>query len=180
MTTPLLLRRYRPSDREACLALFEGNVPSSFLPEEVAAFAAFLEEFSDRYLVAFGEAHGPVACGGVALRGDEAILCWGLVDARRHREGIGRVLLRARLAMAARIPGALRVTMNTSQVTAPFFTREGFATIQVRENYFRPGLDRHDLELQLDEAARRAIEARLAATLAEGHEVEAGVIASGC
>ena len=65
--------------------------------------------------------------------------------------------------------------MNTSQVTAPFFLREGFTTTQVIPNHFRVGLDRHDLELTLTGEARRAIEERLAATLAEGHLVEEGL-----
>jgi hypothetical protein len=171
----LILRRYRPSDRAACLVLFQGNVPEAFLEAEVAEFAAFVDRLPGPYFVVLDASETPVACGGLAVRDDAANLCWGLVDVRRHREGIGRLLLRVRLALSARKEGIARVTMNTSQVSAPFFLREGFATLHTVPNYFRVGLDRHDLELQLTGEARRAIDARLTETLAQGHGVEQGL-----
>lgn len=171
----LLLRRYRPSDRATCMALFEGNIPGSFLTEEIPQFARFLDDAPGPYFLAEDEEGRALACGGLARRDDAAVLCWGLVDAGRHRQGIGRVLLRLRLAIAARKEGIMRVVMDTSQVMAPFFLREGFITLREIPNYFRVGLDRHDLELPLDDKMRRGIEARLAATLAEGHQLEEGI-----
>lgn len=177
MPTSLFVRRYRPEDRAACLALFDSNTPSSFLPEERAQFTEFIDRMPGPYLVAEDAAGHLVACGGLATRdGITVNLCWGMVDAARQHEGIGRVLLRVRLAQACRMPGISAVGMNTSNETAPFFEREGLRTTLVTENYFRPGLHRHDMVCALDATSRAGIDARLAATLAEGHRVEDGVL----
>lgn len=154
---PLHVRGYRREDRGACLRLFEGNIPESFLPHEIPIFAEFLDCFTGQYLVV-EEADGKlVACGGVAEHADHATLCWGLVARDRQRQGIGRRLLRARLVLAASCPGVSRVILNTSQWTAPFFEREGFRTHQVTANAYAPGLHRHDMTLRLLPATRQKI-----------------------
>jgi hypothetical protein len=162
------------------MALFESNVPSSFLEEERSMFGEFLDPLPGPYFVVEDSAGHPVGCGGLASRdGEEATLCWGMVDFQRHKEGVGRVLLRVRLAVAARMPGISRVGMNTSNETAPFFEREGLRTVKVTENYFRPGLHRHDMVCELDATRRAEIEARLSAMLALGHSLESGVLTVG-
>jgi GNAT superfamily N-acetyltransferase len=177
MVAPLRLRLYRPEDRDACLALFDGNVPGSFLAEERSEFAAFIDALPGPYLVAEEGSGRVVACGGLAPREPSAaVLCWGMVDAGRQREGIGRVLLRVRLSQACALPGVTQVEMNTSNETEAFFEREGLRTVRVQENYFRPGLHRHDMVCELGPAARESVHARLAAMRAEGHRVDADVL----
>jgi hypothetical protein len=143
-------------------------------------FADFLDQLPGPYLVVEDSAGRPIGCGGVATRdGEEARLCWGMVDFHRHKEGAGRVLLRVRLALAARMPGISRAGMNTSNETAPFFEREGLRTVKIIENYFRPGLHRHDMACELDTPRLMEIEARLSATLAQGHRLADGVLSAG-
>ena len=132
---PLHLRRYRRDDRSACLALFEGNIPGSFFPYEIPAFLDFLDCFTGPYLVV-EEAGGVVACGGLAEHPECLTLCWGMVARDRQRQGIGRLLLRARLALAVAIPRARQVILNTTQLTAPFFAKEGFQTRRVTPNAY--------------------------------------------
>ncbi|HSP78705.1 MAG TPA: GNAT family N-acetyltransferase [Myxococcaceae bacterium] len=176
MPTLLRLRPYRPSDRETCLRLFESNVPASFTAEERADFAGFLDALPGPYLVVEEDSGRAVACGGLATRDQSAVLCWGMVDALRQREGIGRVLLRVRLAQACLLPGVTRVEMNTSNETAPFFEREGLHTVRVLEHFFRPGLHRHDMVGELGPELRRTLRERLASTLAEGHQLAPGLL----
>ena len=169
-------RRYRPEDHATCLALFHSNIPSSFLLEEAPGFAAFIERGEGQYLVIEdGDGHA-IACGGLAIEGTEARLCWGLVAEQLHRRGVGRLLLDVRLAMACGTPGVTEVTMDTSNETAGFFERHGFTTIHVIENYHRPGLHRHDMQLALDATARAAIRQRLDAASAAGHRIEQGIL----
>lgn len=57
------VRPYAASDRDACLALFDGNTPRFFDPSERAGFAAWLEASTQPYLLI--ERSGRiVACGG--------------------------------------------------------------------------------------------------------------------
>lgn len=179
MVAPLRIRPYRPTDRDACLALFDSNVPGSFTPEERPEFAAFIDALPGPYLVAEEASSGRVvACGGLAPREPSAaVLCWGMVDAERQGEGIGRVLLRVRLAQACAMAGVTHVEMNTSNETEAFFLREGLHTVRVQEHYFRPGLHRHDMVCELGPAACEAVRARLAALLAkEAHAVDLAVL----
>jgi hypothetical protein len=170
---PLHLRRYRPADRAACLRLFEGNIPGSFLPYEIPVFLEFLDCFPGPYLVV--EAGGAlVACGGLAEHAEHITLCWGLVGRDSQRQGIGRFLLQARLALAVCIPGARQVHLNTSQHTAPFFASAGFQTQRVTLNSYAAGLHRHDMVLRLGPATRQKITKQLASLQAAGHRLEAG------
>jgi N-acetylglutamate synthase-like GNAT family acetyltransferase len=177
MTDPLFVRCYRSEDRAACQALFDSNVPTSFLPEERSMFLEFLDRLPGPYIVLEDAAGRIVSCGGLTSRdGNEAILCWGMVEAQKRRGGIGRVLLRTLLAMSARLPGISRVATKTSPELKPYFEREGFYTVKVIENYVRPGVY---MVCDLDAPRRAEIEARLSAQLAEGHRLEDGMLTAG-
>jgi predicted GNAT family N-acyltransferase len=147
----LHLRPYRESDREACLGIFESNVPTFFAPSEAADFAEFLEdEVDENYFVVEDEATQLVGCGGVFLRGDCAGFCWGMVEHNRHRRGIGTFLLVARLEHLRRsYPHVSTVQLDTSQHSRGFFARFGFVTTRVTPNAYAPGLDRVDMVLHL-------------------------------
>jgi GNAT superfamily N-acetyltransferase len=176
--TTLRCRRYRPADRLTCAALFDSNVPTAFLPSERDQFLAFIDGQVGPYLVIENRTGVVIGCGGLATRGTVADLCWGLVGSRFHRQGVGRFLLRVRLAMAAAIAGVEEVAMNTSSDAAPFFEREGLTTTKVTQDYFREGLHKHDMRLVLTEEARQSISLRLTETLEAGHQVEAGILRS--
>src|SRR5581483_6270996 len=92
------IREYHPADREACLAILEGNTPDFYLPHEEADFSVFLDRLQCRYFLIEDEA-GIIACGGYHIEEDTgtATLDWGMVSRERHRRGLGRLLLLARL-----------------------------------------------------------------------------------
>lgn len=137
-------RPWRPSDLEACLELFDSNVPEFFGAGERAEFQAFLADLPGPYLVVLDDGGRIVACGGWALREDgvTADLCWGMVHRRHHRQGWGRMLARARLDDIDARPGVRRVELQTSQHTVAFYERLGFAPVAVEPDGFGPGLDR--------------------------------------
>jgi GNAT superfamily N-acetyltransferase len=169
-------RRFRSGDRNACLGLFESNIPESFTPPERELFLAFLDGAVGSYVVVEDHVGTLIGCGGIAQRGAVVDLCWGLVGRRYHRRGVGRFLLRVRLAMATALSGVDEVHMNTSNETALFFEREGFVTTEVIKDFFRPGLHKHEMRLVLTEDARAAIRDRLEETLEAGHHVEGDVL----
>ena len=173
--TNMRCRRYRPSDRSAALGIFDSNT-DSLLESERAQFLAFVDGNQGPYLVVEDHAGTIIGCGGIARTGSSVALCWGIVGRRYHRRGVGRLLLRIRLGMAAGTPGVTEVMMNTSNETAPFFEREGFETLQVTQDFFRPGLHKHDMRLALDDHARQVIADKLEETLEAGHYVEGGIL----
>lgn len=143
---------YRPEHQDACLALFDGNTPPFFDPTERAAFRDFLGGDPHPYFVLTQGAQ-VVACGGLALPGDagagvelpllSAGLKWGMVARGAHGVGIGSRLLELRLDwLRAHAPEVREVRLATSQFTAPFYARHGFAELSRDQDGFARGLHR--------------------------------------
>jgi GNAT superfamily N-acetyltransferase len=143
------VREYTAADRDACLAVFDTNVPAYFITEEREAFAAFLDDLPGPYLVIEDESGTIVGCGGYAIVPETrtADMCWGMVAHDRHGTGLGRLLLDARLDAVRADPRAEAVALNTSQHTRGFYERRGFVTERVTPDGFAPGLDRCDMRL---------------------------------
>lgn len=117
------LRAYRDEDREACLALFDGNVPKYFAVEERQDFVSFLEKPPGPYFVMVNEQEEVVACGGYASsekNRELAVLCWGMVRRDLHRHGVGTRLLEERLRLIAAEPHLSVVMIETSQHSCGF------------------------------------------------------------
>jgi len=148
---PVAVRPYRCEDRAACLAIFDGNTPEYFAPDERSEFAAFLDAGSVDYLVLETTAGDVIGCGGYYVKspGGVAGLAWGMVDRAWHKRGIGRQLLDARLTLLRRSSHALVVRVNTSQNSRGFFEHCGFRAVRVVPNGFAPGIDRVESELAL-------------------------------
>jgi ribosomal protein S18 acetylase RimI-like enzyme len=145
------VRPYTGRDREACLAIFDTNVPDYFLPSERAEFAEYLDALPGPYLVVTSERR-VVACGGWAVSGtrtDEAALCWGMVDGALHRRGFGRMLTQARLDQIRSNVAIRQVVLNTSQYTTTFYERLGFSVIATIHDGYGPGLHRCEMVLAL-------------------------------
>jgi predicted GNAT family N-acyltransferase len=143
-------RRYDPSDKAACLALFDSNCPKYFAPSERADFEGFLGDLDCDYsvLLADGEVAG---CGGIHVdtANGQGKLCWGMVDNSRHKSGLGKALLEFRLAAIRANPDATHIHIDTSQHTAPFFEKYGFnITAQTTDGY-GPDIDHVEMLLRL-------------------------------
>lgn len=150
-SAPVFARAYAPTDRDACLSLFDGNVSRFFDAGERADFERFLggTALASPYQVLLRDGR-IVACGGFLIeKGEEAHLCWGMVDRILHGQGLGARLTEARLAAARATPGVRRVRLDTSQHTQGFYARFGFETVRVTPDGYGPGLERWDMVLKL-------------------------------
>lgn len=151
----LRLRDYLPEDRDACLALFDGNTPRFFDPSERASFERWLAAPAGAYFVLEDAAGAIVACGGyVRGRGGEsdpgaAELAWGMVRHDLHGRGIGRRLTEERLLRARADPEVDALILFTTQRSQGFYARMGFAVTRVTADGIGPGLDRVDMRLSL-------------------------------
>jgi len=150
------IREYTDEDLEACLAVFDSNVPTYFRIEERTDFEGYLRELPGPYLVAVDARGDVVACGGHARRDDPpgvADRCWGMARRDLHGRGIGRRLTLRRLDAARRDPRVEEVALNTSQRTTGFYERLGFRTVEVERDGYAPGLDRCEMRLSVDGAS---------------------------
>ncbi|WP_161884322.1 GNAT family N-acetyltransferase [Deinococcus alpinitundrae] len=149
------IRPYVTRDRSACLAVFDSNVPTFFLPNEREQFAADLDDFeTDKWGIAcylvLEEASETIACGGAYVQPDgHAGLAWGMVRRNKHRHGLGSCLLSARLDWLRTQSTAHEVWLDTTQHSAPFFQRFGFQVMRETPDAIGPGMNRLDLKLDL-------------------------------
>lgn len=146
------LRIYRPHHFDACLALFDGNVPAFFSAGERHDFMQFLKRHAAAGHYQVIERAGEViACAGYSIStdGTTASLCWGMVHPKLHRQGLGTMLLSARLEALRLRPDVEHVVLDTSQHTQTFYARFGFVVKRVVPDGYGAGLDRWDMALDL-------------------------------
>ena len=143
------IRPYAPSDRVACLGLFDSNTPDFFASRERDEFGRFLDGPDATMLVLETSGGELIGCGGHYVRSESmgGGLAWGMVARSWHRRGAGRTLLCSRLA-ALHAAGVRSVTVHTSQHSRGFFEREGFEEVRMAPDGFAPGLDMVELRLQ--------------------------------
>ena len=148
----LKFRPYRSEDNDRCVEIFMSNTPRYFGVEEADEFRQFLETLPCAYFVAT-QNDVIVACGGYGYHGKKqaVVLCWGMVHADLHKQGLGKFLLVERLKQIYKDFGETRVQIDTSQHSQGFFEIYGFQVREVTKNYFALGLHRVDMELQLNE-----------------------------
>lgn len=150
------IRPYQPSDTSACLAAFTSNLPRFFAPYELAEFVDFLASLPDPgpYFVVESRQKTILGCGGYSVMDDLATagLMWGLVHREHHGQGIGRALLLARLFAICQRPNVKMIVLDTTQHSYGFFAAVGFRTTSIQADFYGPGLDRHDMQLNLTQA----------------------------
>ncbi len=147
------VRPFAAADKEACLSLFDSNVPRYFHSSERADFAGFLDKPDGAYFVI--EQDGDICgCGGFVkeARG-QARFTWGMVDNARHGSGLGRMLAEYRLQAIEASGDFEEAELFTTPQVAPFFAKFGFKTVGVETDGFAPGMDKVQMVCPLVSAA---------------------------
>lgn len=153
----LEIRPFKPSDRDACLAVFDSNVPDDFRAFERAGFESFLNAPRGPYFVLV-DAGTVLGCGGYAVDSHGvASLCWGMIRSDRHGKGLGRMLLRERLRFVAADETLGAARLETSHRAAGFFQKLGFELQEREPDGIDEGLDRCEMRLVLDPSTRAAL-----------------------
>jgi predicted GNAT family N-acyltransferase len=138
--------------------IFQSNVPRYFRDHELPEYLDFLDSSGCPYFVV--TVNGVVvACGGFGIRAgsDGADLCWGMVDATRHRKRIGEFLLLGRLYRISKETDAKHIRLGTCQLTEGFFRRYGFETQSRTRDGVADGLDDVQMRMELTDDNRALI-----------------------
>lgn len=143
------IRLYDPSDKAACLALFDSNVPRYFDASERPAFEDFLNQPTGEYFV-IEKAGAICGCGGFRKedRG-QARFTWGMVDNAHHGSGLGRLLAEHRLQAIEASGSFVEAELFTTPQIAPFFAKFGFQPVHLETDGFAPGMDKVQMILRL-------------------------------
>lgn len=135
------IRAYQLADKDACLALFDGNEPQYFDRSERAAFGVFLDRPRGEYFTLLWQ-DKVAGCGGFApAEKSLARFTWGMVDQALHGEGLGKMLAEYRLEAIAKSGDYLGIELSTTPMIAPFFRKFGFVDQGVEKDGFAPGID---------------------------------------
>lgn len=152
----MLWRAYQSSDRDDCVRAFSSNVPTLFIPEELIHFEEFLDRLPGRYFVVIEDA-ALLGCGGYATgrASGEADIRWTIVHRDHHGQGVGDLLMTACVSELLAHDDYQTVRLETSEQARGFFERWGFRVRAVTPHGIGPGLDRIEMRVELDDAARR-------------------------
>ncbi|MEO5644897.1 MAG: GNAT family N-acetyltransferase [Bacteroidia bacterium] len=156
----ITIREYKPTDRKACVAIFNGNVPKFFTDGEFEQFNTWLNA-EDKASVAYSNAREQdyfvaildgkiVGCGGFYIYRDEKIakMAWGMVESPMHKQGIGKALLVHRINSIENLFPGYTISVDTTQHSFEFFEKLGFKTTKITKDFYNHGLDRYDMVLE--------------------------------
>jgi GNAT superfamily N-acetyltransferase len=152
MLTDTAIRPYIRTDRHACIALFESNVPAYFGAHERQDFLDCIDEEIGPYFVMQNASGELLGCGGYAMHPESpavASLCWGMVRRDLCGQGLGVRLLEARLECIRAEGRYDTVRIETTPMSRGFFARHGFTVLREEADGFGGGYDLVEMVLDL-------------------------------
>ena len=151
------IREYKPTDREACFAVYNSNVPVFFAPEELDGFKSWLDSKDKavlahatnqcEYYYVIENDNKIIGCGGfyITQNKQEARMAWGMVENSLHKKGIGRQLLDYCIKQIKLLNPEVSIALYTTQHSYVFFERLGFKVTKIQKDFYLPGMDRYDM-----------------------------------
>lgn len=136
------IRRYRHTDFDDVLELFDANCPAFFHPDEKVDLISYLDnEIEDYFVVSSGK--GIVASGGINYWQDktEGRLSWDMVHPNHQGQGIGARLTTYRLELLKNHASVKNIIVRTSQLASAFYLKQGFTVEEVHKDFWAPGID---------------------------------------
>lgn len=148
---PYMIRAYTKRDETAVLIAFRSNIPKYFDALEEKELSQYLEDYPNDYYVL--EKDGLViGAGGIYYEKeykDAANLAWGFIHADWHKKGYGRALVQYRMDILHNNEKIKRVGVKTSQHTYVFYEKNGFKLIDIKKDYWAPGIDFYLMEKEI-------------------------------
>lgn len=153
----MIIRPYKPTDRQACIEIFNSNIPAFFALEELDGFESWLnskdlaqlafESNQTEFYYVIEIENRIVGCGGfyIPQNGGEARMTWGMVEKLWHKKGIGRKFLEYRIEQIRLLNPNVGIALDTTQNTFRFFEKFGFKVTKIQNDYYAKGLDRYDM-----------------------------------
>ncbi|MEM1405046.1 MAG: GNAT family N-acetyltransferase [Pseudomonadota bacterium] len=145
----LAFRDYGKDDESACLAIFDGNCPEFFAPNEREDYRAFLGASPKGYEVCLS-AGDVVGAFGVFPQLDGApSLNWILLHPNAQGLGLGSAIM-ARSSASARALEAAFLRIAASHKSAPFFEKFGAQRKRFTKHGWGRDMHRVDMELPIE------------------------------
>jgi [ribosomal protein S18]-alanine N-acetyltransferase len=135
-------RLCEPSDRVACLDVFDSLTPALLDSTARPLFESWLDSAVGMYFVMEHEKL-IVGCGGFSFSPDQniATLRWGMIRSNYQKMGLGRFLLMYRIREIGRTDTASLVLAHPPRQSANFYEKQGFRVNGIEREGCTPGID---------------------------------------
>lgn len=147
----MLIRKYKPSDKEDLLVLLRLNTPLYFDPSEEKDLIDFLENEIEEYFIVVVE-NKIIGAGGFNLLDNKtrAAISWDFIHPDYQKKGVGSTLIYFRMNEIQKIQSVRTVSVRTSQLVYKFYEKFGFKVRETVKDYWARGLDMYRLDCEVN------------------------------
>lgn len=141
------IRPYSSTDKAKLLVLLDLNTPKYFATAEKVDFQNYLESEIEMYYVIIVE-NKIIGCGGVNFENEKTtgIISWDMIHPEFHGKGFGNALLQYRISGLKSLENLTNIIVRTSQMTFPFYQKQGFQIREIKPDYWAKGFDLYYME----------------------------------
>ena len=141
------IRPFNNSDKSELLELMDLNTPEYFAVGEKIDFQNYLASEIELYYVITFE-NKIVGCGGINFENKKttAIISWDIIHPDFQGKSFGKKLLAHRLDILHSMKKIEKIIVRTSQLTFPFYQKQGFQLIDKIDNYWAEGFALYHME----------------------------------
>ncbi len=142
-----IIRPYNNNDKLDLLHLIDLNIPKYFAVAEKVDFQNYLENEIELYYVITFE-NNIIGCGGINFENEKTtgIISWDMIHPEFHGKGFGKALLQYRISVLKSLENVTRIIVRTSQMTFPFYQKQGFQLLEIKPDYWAKGFDLYYME----------------------------------
>ena len=145
------IRYFQDSDTPRLLELFRLNTPKYFSASEEDDLIYYLSNEIEHYFVLLVD-NDILGCGGFNLSEDKQTgkISWDIFHPKSQGKGLGTALTNYRIERMKEIKSIERISVRTSQLVYPFYTKFDLELKEVVKDYWADGFDLYRLEADVD------------------------------
>lgn len=143
----MMIRPYKPNDKENLLRIFSLNTPKYFDKNEINDFEKYLEQKAETYLTIEVENNIVGGTGYYINENDKSgRITWIFFDPSYSGKGLGKQSVELCLKILSKDKRVEKFIVTTSQLAYKFFEKFDYSINRIEKNYWGEGLDLYEME----------------------------------
>src|SRR5215831_4367071 len=142
------IRNYKPTDKKYLIGIFIQNTPLYFDVIEQENFEAYLKMHCKTYFVIKNNKK-IAGGGGYHISEDETVgnISWNLIHPDHKGMGLGCKIVSYCLGILKETGPLKLIRVCTSQFAYKFYGKFGFEIVEIKKDFWAPGLDLYKMEM---------------------------------
>jgi len=147
---PGTIRKYKQSDNAGLMQIFKLNTPLYFDLVEQKHFNAYLRTHADTYFV-ITEKRKIIGGGGYHISEDAKTgrISWNLIHPDHKNLGHGNKIVSYCIGLIKKNRPLTLIHVCTSQFAYGFYSKFGFRIVEIKKDFWAPGLDLYKMEMSI-------------------------------